>query len=125
MREIKFRAWDFKSEQMFEVDEIRMRGNAYTVSIIGFSDKQWLTPERTAIMQYTGLLDKNGKEIYEGDIVHYRYYGEYNTFEENVEVMWIQKTASFSPFSMGNKSRVDILDVEVIGDVYQNPELIK
>ena len=79
MREIKFKAWNKKEEKMLNRFEITQDG------CIGYTDMfQTYHPLPEAVLiQYTGLKDKNKKEIYEGDIVEY--------FEDEILlVKWIQ-----------------------------------
>ncbi|UCF13212.1 MAG: hypothetical protein JSW06_02865 [Thermoplasmatales archaeon] len=112
MREIKFRACD-KRKNLYE-DAKRMYYNVYIisesdVSINGlrFSIKDF------EIMQFTGLKDKNGKEIYEGDIVlvdmGYR----------NLIII------EFKNGSYNVNSWIVNGDCEVIGNIYENPELLR
>jgi uncharacterized phage protein (TIGR01671 family) len=95
MREYKFRAWN--SIEMVEMKTF-------------FLDIKY-RPE-IKIMQYTGLKDKNGKEIYEGDIVSHKFY---NT---PVVVEWSGYGFEFGDVSPYSNS------IEVIGNIYQNPELL-
>ena len=62
MREIKFRAWD--GERMFSHDQMR-----------NFDFYHWCESPDVTIMQYTGLKDRNSKDIYEGDVV--KVYGQF------------------------------------------------
>ncbi len=70
-REIKFRVWDVENKEMLEVQELDFEPTFYGGRIAIRPDQysDYFDPEDMILMQYTGLHDKNGKEIYEGDII--------------------------------------------------------
>ena len=118
----KFRAWDTHEEVMNRVDYID-----FANGIVGLSNENVRDYEqpihRVKFMQSTGLKDKNGLEVYQGDIV-----GEKNADNEEIvaEVVW-QKGAFY-----GRKKGfepeylvVDFLGGEVIGNRYENKELLR
>ena len=128
-REIRFRLWDTVLKTMMpDFDNwIDFHGNYWTTP-----DERWDTKNTEIVrghnyilMQFTGLHDKNGKEIYEGDIIQW---GGQN---EPMVVAWSDKYASFGIHRSGWMymhffgEAVDNTDCEVIGNIYQNPELIK
>lgn len=81
----------------------------------------------STVGQYTGLTDKNGKRIFEGDIVDG---GDYNAEDGYGEIMWDDDTARFVIVGNTNNLLVSFDDydgneVEVIGTVYDNPELLE
>jgi uncharacterized phage protein (TIGR01671 family) len=63
MREIKYRAWDKRFKIMFQVSEMSLGRNSWVKGIADQFSREFI------LMQYTGLKDKNGVEIYEGDIL--------------------------------------------------------
>ncbi len=105
MRKIKFRVW-------YRGNENIMRYDGFCLNPIQNSEEQ-----NGVIMQFTGLLDKNGKEIYEGDIM--------KTESGICEVKWYDKGACFRWMFDGNsESPLNYDDREVIGNIYENPELL-
>lgn len=122
MREIKFRAWFGEEHKMIPFDElhIELENGEYTVwySLDGDSIQDGLCVEDFNIMQYTGLKDKNGKEIYEGDIVRlpededYKYYSI--IYSKNRLGFTLSNGCGFG-LSYG---------IEVVGNIYENPELL-
>lgn len=152
MREIKFRAWDVSEKEIVP-----------WAHVINDPDDYWhglmlgQAPEGDVIMQYTGLKDKNGKEIYEGDVI--RVFdtnrvcicGEWDDCDSPADgscekrgehkhetvfdcdlllctqkVEWncgyfcTEDTGDYCP-PLGD----DYLELEVIGNIYENPELLK
>lgn len=91
-------------------------------------------------MQFIGLKDKNGVDIYEGDILKYSAHSGYGLFPGRLTVKWIDESACFgyshsdqsftpgyiSPFTEHDDLQYDVLNYsEIIGNIYENPELTK
>ena len=113
MRQIKFRAWD-KLEK-------RMRHNIELFMIPSWT-KPMLSMGDMDVMQFTGLFDKHGKEIYEGDIVKWE--PEYINIREApkaVEYEW----SGYRPFQYDGGGEYHPSECIVIGNIYENPELLE
>ena len=143
MRELKFRAWDKITKQIFEVKQINF--NAIERNVYG-----WITYKEllgkveeslsfrsfddVELMQYTGLKDKNGKEIYEGDILK---------SESGTWLCEVRDSPSFAGFDFKiikapagcewqigdnfilSELRINEAGYEVIGNIHENSELLK
>lgn len=121
MREIKFRAWDKKEKIMSQIDDF---------TGLNYSDEyeykyvcahriiQWTDLE---VMQFTGLLDKNGKEIYEGDIVE--------SLDGNKSEIVFDRGCFVLQHEPRIRRSFDFIAeknyFEIIGNIYENTELIK
>ena len=125
---IKFRAWNKTLEEMGKVKRIRFddEGNVTTVLFRGRDLGTNTHADEIELMQSTGLKDKNGKKIFEGDIVDYK--------GREAVVKWHGSYASFIyRFVDGLQERVSEWDplflacynFEVIGNIYENPELLE
>jgi uncharacterized phage protein (TIGR01671 family) len=141
MREIKFRAWD-KNSGMYEVNSIGFDNCLEHTVIYGTHMGHLWTGSRgenkmtgstvdCILMQYTGLKDKNGKEIYEGDILlaDNDYVDEGNLY---LEVKWNDKQTGYylEDAKHGIDCDVDEFEMidqcyQVIGNIYETPELLK
>jgi len=155
MRPIKFRAWDTQNKEMWKNGAMDLRDGDWTEDTISifitlnsgiagfYSDDGgksglWehevrLSDDRIILMQFTGLLDKNGKEIYEGDIVRgngrpsdcvivpmlggLSVLNIHNFGQEHNELIALPtndaQTASW------------LRESEILGNLYENPELLK
>lgn len=118
MKNIKFRAWDKENKIMFDIARIDIAdgscySNIFAIDIYDY----WNNVE---LMQYTGLKDKNGIEIYEGDILKCKLHnGKY----ENYTIVWNEKDACFDALNK-DKSNFMLATIwrisEVIGNIYES-----
>ena len=136
MREIKFRAWDKVNKIMYRVQGLlcNVPMQLEQVKILG----NWRLTENFLIMQFTGLLDQNGKEIYEGDIVRVDQDEEDSVgtneyigfiYWHNGECRYKYGTKRYKV--LGEKDWFDYAEFpaflsehEVIGNIYEHKELL-
>jgi len=110
MREIKFRAWDKIDNTMAIVEEWHKTWIAIGVNDEDSGHLEQRKIEDVELMQYTGLKDKNGKEIYEDDVVYLAGYGNYQVVFPFMELYEAEAEKDIG---------------EILGNIYKNPELLK
>lgn len=137
MRELKFKAFHKPSGEMYWFDLMwgnHGQGNGY-IGMVKWGEEQskpgnyrgnmvLVDPTDCEIMQFTGLLDKNDKEIYQGNIIK-------TGTDKLMVITWNERFASFCierdgwMFSHWFGEAFEAKDCEIVGDVFQNAELIK
>ncbi len=116
VREIKFRAWEKSLQEIIPVHDIDFSSRQIN------TNGAWRLFNEVELMQYTGLHDKNGKEIYEGDIVRT------SPIDRPMIVKWDDKSASICITNLEGRILCASIAWEVwvvIGNIYQNPGLLE
>jgi uncharacterized phage protein (TIGR01671 family) len=146
MRELKFRVWNKASKSWLNDDAGTHLWSEYCLNIFTGEVVEFITGDNKSfsradepnfyfdktipvkespyvVQQYTGLKDKNGKEIYEGDIISFGVIDEDDLFW----VVWEDIESRFILESNGGLGcwLLDVSDREVIGNIMENPELLK
>lgn len=130
----KFRAWHKELGRMMSISD--MWFNVDSLGEIGLNDavmNDYITvsPDEIELMQSTGLKDKNGKEIFEGDIItnvkDVMSIGRHDTLGFYIDfkgkIVFIADCADLEEFEEDAKDIADI--IEIIGNIYENPELLE
>jgi uncharacterized phage protein (TIGR01671 family) len=142
MRDFQFKVWDNDSNRFLEIDYINFNRDGSIKELIlidgydfdiGCVEYHSYTPNDVEILQYSGIKDKNGKKIYEGDIIEkyistdglkpkkkkikLKIYFEHGEFKA--------KRITKVPKSYKWYNRGVFYDCKIIGNIYENPELLK
>ena len=133
MREIKFRAktiegiWVYGYYFYSELED-----KHYIAGESKYYDFQMMEVKKETVGQYTGIKDKNGKEIYEGDIATQHKLRAEHLGEKNFEIIYYQDECGFeiATLSEDRKERYltplhKTIEIEVIGNIYENANLLK
>lgn len=125
-REIKFKAWDYTNKKIYPVEMIDWdsRGGHVGLFIPKEGNEPWTTMRvpkgNVALMQYTGLKDKSGVDIFEGDIVREN--------RGSADIIFTVEPTEYLGFYFKNKVYGHDVDngnrLEVIGNIYENPEFL-
>ena len=125
MRELKFRAWGKNIKEYLSQDGVE----PYAYTLKDISDGPIYGIDGFIIEQYTGLKDKNGKEIYEGDIIREKWFDEDVRRGENRVGKVEYFTDGFVCWFVGGRfiplGMFPVSHIEVIGNIHENPELLK
>lgn len=125
MRDIKFRVFDKDLKQILKVKEIDFEHRIVTLKISKLAIKK-IPFENVELLQYTGLKDKNEKEIFEGDIfVHNNH--KFEVVWDSTRFIGLDNDRSGKGYCcyVDSHYKDGSSSIEVIGNIYENPELLE
>lgn len=122
----KFRAWDKETKTMIDVSLINFEEHSILGGYWEFGQTESIKFDEVELMQSTGLKDKNGKEIFEGDIVDYKgkkavvkWHGSYASFIYRFVDELKERKSEWKPLYLA------YYKFEVVGNVHENKELLE
>lgn len=128
----KYRAWDKETQTMLDVSLIDFKKSVLVGEHWDFGETNFINFDDIHLMQSTGLKDKNGKEIFEGDILTDGYttgvirnhptLGFYTVDESSTEG-YLSDTVGIEDFEEAKEFIRN--SIEIIGNIYENPELLE
>lgn len=121
----KFRAWDGSSAaRMYTSSEVMVCDGDIWIFDEDSDSNEWIVNNDLVLMQSTGLTDSAEKEIFEGDILKVNDWLEVVSFGEE-KAMFVSKEIGFPETPLYDLFNTDIFGVEIIGNIYENPELLE
>lgn len=133
-RKIKFRAWNEDDKEMYDDVFLSQRipkGQKGFLKGLGLNEHINDASKSFELMQYTGLKDVNGTEIYEGDIVEYEGFDEKEgSWRDKWVVQFVNELSAYYLMPIKGNTKPDLLHeigndvLEVIGNIYENKELL-
>ena len=127
MKNIRFRAWDKQNKQMrSDIEQINFQSFSDIVVSVSYktnsgTNDRFNSYGKFILMQFTGLLDKEGRKIYEGDILGFGKSCRYQW-----EIVWFQE--AFRMHLIGKPTyhvkRINQVNLKIIGNIYENKELL-
>lgn len=119
----KYRAWDKELQTMLDVSLIDFKKGVLVGEHWEFGETNFMNFDEIVLMQSTGLFDRNGKEIFEGDVLTSQNYPVKGVVEFRTDLgLWVHYLKGYSYFEyLGNVAG----SKEIIGNIYENPELLE
>lgn len=137
-REIKFRAWNKKDKVMVDVAAMNFGPSGLWSLIEDADDAELQLEDNYELMQYTGLKDKNGREIYEGDIVSFGSVwnnSDNEDIDEEFHIGVVEYDPNYAVYNVNCEESgerhfmfMDVVNYDgfgVIGNIFENPELLE
>lgn len=130
MRDIKFRAWDNLEKRMRKVVSLHWQGDKLVSARLEGENEPIPIEGRLVIEQPTGLKDRNGVEIYGGDILKFKISGKMFTRK----IIYCPRLASFGVearigkifhYTISELWQLDVSVFKVVGNIHENPELLE
>jgi uncharacterized phage protein (TIGR01671 family) len=113
-KRFQFRAWDKVDSVMWPYADVRIGGYTFVSPDTSHDNTMFLRESEAIIMQCTGLTDKDGRDIYEGDIVEFG--GDYYKIVFEDACFWITQ----ENYAMELHTTIGMADIIVIGNCYEN-----
>lgn len=137
-QEIKFRAWNKKDKVMVDVAAMNFGPSGLWSLIEDADDAELQLADNYELMQYTGLKDKNGREIYEGDILSFGSVwnnGDNEDIDEEFHIGVVEYDPNYAVYNVNCEESgehrfmfTEVVNYDgfgVIGNIFENPELLE